>query len=109
MKVMSFEDFVEFMYSIRNYDDFYDFMDGITSDKDKQNLPKRVEIVKKLLDGENHHIIADDLGVGVATVTKGSKLLAKDYFKVLRKQISAEKNEVGQKGYFGKYGGRYVP
>jgi tryptophan synthase beta chain len=102
-----FREFVEFLYSIRGYDDFFDFMDGITSDKDKQNLPKRVRIVKKLLAGESHHAIAEDLGVGVATVTKGSKLVAKDYFKVFKEETSSKKGT--EDGYFSGYGGRYVP
>lgn len=108
MNDQKFKEFVEFVYSIRDYDYFADFMDGITSDKDKENLPKRVKIVKKLLAGENHHAIAEELGVGVATVTKGSKLVAQDYFKVLRTETGSKKQELG---YFGdqKYGGRYVP
>lgn len=104
-----FQGFVDLLYSIRGYDDFLDFMYGITSDKDKENLPKRVEIVKKLLSGENHHAIADDLGVGVATVTKGSKLLAKDYFKVLREEPVQTVSKKNESGYFGRHGGRYVP
>ncbi|HEX5797422.1 MAG TPA: tryptophan synthase subunit beta [Candidatus Saccharimonadales bacterium] len=104
-----FEKFVEFIYSIRGYEDFVDFMYGITSDKDKENLPKRIEIVKKLLDGENHHAIADELGVGVATVTKGSKLVGRGYFKVLRQDDDKPPRQQTENGYFGKYGGRYVP
>ena len=107
MNEVKFKKFVDYLFSVRDYDYFIDFMDGITSDKDKENLPKRVEIIKKLLAGENHHAIADELGVGVATVTKGSKLLGKDYFKVLRQNSSKKK----ESGFFGdkKYGGRYVP
>lgn len=105
-----FKDFVDFVYSIRGYDEFSDFLDGITSDTDKENLPKRVDIVKKLLAGEAQQKIAGELGVGVATVTKGSKLLSDGYFKALREEVSSKlpknKNETG---YFGQYGGRYVP
>lgn len=102
-----FKEFVDFVYSIRGYDDFLDFLDGITSDKDKENLPKRVQIVKKLLAGENQHAIAEELGVGVATVTKGSKLVARDYFRVLKKEKPSK--EAADCGYFNGYGGRYVP
>lgn len=111
MKDQKFRKFVEYVYSIRDYDYYSDFLDGITSDKDKENLPKRVEIVKRLLTGQNHHKIADDLGVGVATVTKGSKLVNQGYFKVLRQKPDAESLEKTETGYFGskKYGGRYVP
>lgn len=108
-KSKKFEKFVEYIYSIQDFDYFSDFLDGITSDKDKENLPKRVEIIKRLLNHENHHAIADDLGVGVATVTKGSKLLSKGYFKTLR--TSPKQDKSIETGYFGKknYGGRYVP
>lgn len=104
-----FDAFVDLVYSIRDFDLFEDFMYGITSDKDKENLPKRVEIVKKLLNKENQHKIAEDLGVGVATVTKGSKLLAKGKFKIFRKDAEELLKNQPKDGYFGKYGGRYVP
>lgn len=109
MKGKKFREFVEFVYSIRDYDYFSDFLYGITSDKDKENLPKRVEIVKRLLEGENHHAIAEELGVGVATVTKGSKLVSRNYFKVLKKKPLPKQKSGPQSGYFGEYGGRYVP
>lgn len=110
MNDQEFKDFVDFIYSIRGYEDFLDFMGGITSDKDKENLPKRVEIVKKLLAGENHHAIAEELGVGVATVTKGSKLVGSGYFKALGNGPAVKTVEKkADSGYFGRYGGRYVP
>jgi tryptophan synthase beta chain len=110
MKQNNFNDFVEFIYSIRDFDLFEDFMDAITSDKDKENLPKRVEVIKKLLSDESQHKIAGDLGVGVATVTKGSKLLAGGKFKIFRKEANTKAiKKQAENGYFGKYGGRYVP
>lgn len=104
-----FEDFVELIYSVRDFDLFSDFMHGITSDKDKENLPKRLEIIKKLINQESHHHIAQELGVGVATVTKGSKLLSRGQFKLLKNSAASNKPESADRGYFGKYGGRYVP
>jgi TrpR family trp operon transcriptional repressor len=56
---------------------------GLTTAKERQELVKRVEIIKRLIDGQPHHKIAADLGVGVATVTRGSKELAQGRFKVL--------------------------
>lgn len=107
MKDIEFKKLVDYLFSLRDYDYFADFMNGITSDKDKENLPKRVEIIRKLLAGENHHDIAEELGVGVATVTKGSKLLGQDYFRALRPNQTIKK----ESGFFGskQYGGRYVP
>lgn len=61
-----------------------DFLIGITTAKERNELSQRLEIIKRLLDGQPQHKIANDLGVGVATVTRGSKELADGYFKVLR-------------------------
>ena len=104
MNDVKFKKFVDYLYSVRDYDYFADFMRGITSDKDKQNLPKRVEIVKKLLAGENHHDIAEELGVGVATVTKGSKLVNQGYFKVRKTLVSSRIKDIGnwEQGILGR-------
>lgn len=63
-----------------------DFLIGITTAKERSELSQRLEIIKRLLDGQSQHKIAEDLGVGVATVTRGSKELSQGRFKVLRKQ-----------------------
>lgn len=63
-----------------------DFLVGITTPKERDELAKRLEVIKRLLDGQPQHKIADDLGVGVATVTRGSKELSDGRFKVLRKE-----------------------
>lgn len=108
MKDRGFDKFVNQIYSIRDYDLLEDFLYGITSDQDKEAIPNRVKIIRKLLKGEAQHKIAEELGVGVATVTKGSKLINQGYFKVFKtdKPKEIDKNE---SGYFGEYGGRYVP
>ena len=62
-----------------------DFLLGITTDKERGELVRRVEIIKRLISGEPQHKIANDLGVGIATVTRGSKELSKGRFKALRK------------------------
>ncbi|MDQ7021692.1 MAG: Trp family transcriptional regulator [Candidatus Dojkabacteria bacterium] len=43
--------------------------------KEMKEIPKRIDIVELILKGEKHHDIAKKLGVGVATVTRGSKAL----------------------------------
>lgn len=62
-----------------------DFLLGVTTHKERDELTQRVEIVKRLIAGEPQHKIASDLGVGIATVTRGSKELSQGRFKVLRK------------------------
>ncbi len=80
-----FNDFINLVRSIRDKELLEDFLIGVTTAKERQELPMRVEIIKRLLDSQPQAKIANDLGVGVATVTRGSKELADGYFKVLRK------------------------
>ncbi len=62
-----------------------DFLRGILTQKELEEIQLRLEIVKKLIKGEPQHKIAKELGVGVATVTRGSKELKLGRFKVLKK------------------------
>jgi TrpR family trp operon transcriptional repressor len=81
-----FHDFIDLTYSIRDKKVLEDFLFGVTTDKERAELIQRVEIVKRLVDGEPQQSIAANLGVGIATVTRGSKELSRGRFKVLRKQ-----------------------
>lgn len=49
------------------------FLDGLLTPTERQELTRRLQIVKQLKKGVAQHQIAEDLGVGVATVTRGSK------------------------------------
>jgi TrpR family trp operon transcriptional repressor len=82
----SFNDFIDLTYSIRDKKELEDFLFGVTTDKERAELTRRIEIVKRLVAGEPQQKIAADLGVGIATVTRGSKELSQGRFKVLRKQ-----------------------
>lgn len=81
-----FNDFIELTYSTRDKQLLADFLVGVTTDKERRELAQRLEIIKRLLAGEAQAKIASDLGVGIATVTRGSKELSQGRFKVLRKQ-----------------------
>ena len=82
----NFNDFIDLTYSIRDKKVLEDFLFGVTTDKERAELVQRVEIVKLRIAGEPQPKIASDLGVGIATVTRGSKELSQGRFKVLRKQ-----------------------
>jgi TrpR family trp operon transcriptional repressor len=45
---------------------------GLLTQKELEELPKRLEILKQLKKGTAQHEIAQKVGVGVATVTRGS-------------------------------------
>jgi len=82
-----FKDLVSLIYSIRDEQLLEDFLLGLTTEKERQELLQRVEIIKRLLAGQPQQQIARDLGVGVATVTRGSKELSAGRFRALKKQL----------------------
>lgn len=79
-----FSDFVQLVASITDPALLEDFLLSVTTDKERRELVQRIEIVRRLLAGEPQQKIADALGVGVATVTRGSKELQAGRFKVMR-------------------------
>ena len=79
-----FTDFIELTHSIHDKALLEDFLIGVTTDKERGELAQRVEIVKRLISGDPQQKIASDLGVGIATVTRGSKELSHGRFKALR-------------------------
>lgn len=81
-----FKDVIELIDSIGDKELLADFLVGITTNKERQELGQRLEIIKRLLAGEPQHKIARDLGVGIATVTRGSKELSAGRFKILRQK-----------------------
>jgi TrpR family transcriptional regulator, trp operon repressor len=65
----------------RDTQEMIDFLKGILTPKELEELSTRLEIVTMLKHGEPQHVIAKKLGVGVATVTRGSKELQQGRFK----------------------------
>ena len=57
------------------------FLEGILTPKELVEIPHRLEIVLKLKKGVPQHAIAGEMGIGVATVTRGSKELQRGKFK----------------------------
>lgn len=72
---------IQILLSLKTPVDLEDFLYGILTPKELLEIPKRLEIVKKLKQGIPQHEIANNLNVGVATVTRGSKEIQKGRFK----------------------------
>ncbi len=51
------------------------FLNDLLSPEELAVLPMRWQIIKRLNQGQPQHEIAKELGIGVATVTRGSKML----------------------------------
>lgn len=64
------------------------FLEALLTPKERNALPKRWEIIRRLYKGEKQWSIANDLKIGIGTVTRGSREL-KDknggFVKVLKK------------------------
>jgi TrpR family trp operon transcriptional repressor len=60
------------------------FLEGILTLKELEEIPTRLQIVKLLKQGVSQHEIAEQLGIGIATVTRGSKEIQKGNFKYVK-------------------------
>ena len=77
------DELIDLLLSIKNREEMKDFLLGILTPKELQEIPTRLQIVKMLKSGIAQHEIAGKLGVGIATVTRGSKELQLGRFKVV--------------------------
>lgn len=83
MNISYYNSLIEAFLSLKTKQDVKAFLDGLLTPKERKELPVRLQIVKMLKKGIPQHDIATKLGVGVATVTRGSKELAKGNFSLL--------------------------
>ncbi len=77
------DELVDLLLSIKRRDEMEDFLLGILSPKELQEIPNRLSIVKMLKRGFVQQEIAERLGVGIATVSRGSRELQKGRFKAV--------------------------
>lgn len=56
-------------------------LEGILTEKEIEEFAQRIEIVRFLKNGVGQHQVAEKLGVGVATVTRGAKEIKEGKFK----------------------------
>jgi len=77
------EKLIEAFLDRRNKKEMRDFLNGILTPKELDEIAVRLEIVKKLKSGYRQQSIAQELGTGVATVTRGSRELRKGRFRYI--------------------------
>lgn len=83
MNTTYYNSLIDAFLSLKTKKDAREFLDGILTPKEKEELAIRLQIVKMLKKGIPQHEIASKLGVGIATVTRGSKEIAKGNFSLL--------------------------
>ena len=71
------DELLESLLAVTSKEEMESFLKGILTPQELSDLPKRLEIFKMLKAGIPQHEIAKKLGVGVATVTRGSHELGR--------------------------------
>lgn len=64
----------------KNYDDLIPLLMGVLTKQERVMLLNRLLIIKQLKAGVSHHMVSKKLKVGIATVTRGSRVLHKGKF-----------------------------
>lgn len=82
-----FSNFIDLVVRLKSRKDIEDFLVGITTDNERREFAQRIEIVKQLLAGIPQKQIAKQLGVGIGTVTRGSKEIKAGRFKYMSKDV----------------------
>ena len=75
------EELIKTLLQMDTQEKMQDFLEGILTPKELDEIATRLQIVKMLKEKIPQHQIAEELGLGVATVTRGSKELQKGRFK----------------------------
>jgi TrpR family trp operon transcriptional repressor len=78
-----FDDLVITLLSMKNKEEMTNLLEGILTPKELLEVPMRLQIVRMLQKGIPQHQIAKELGIGIATVTRGSKEIQKGNFKYI--------------------------
>lgn len=80
MKPSYFKELINVFTSISSSKEMENFLYGILTPQELEEISVRLQIVKMLKKRIPQHDIAEKLGIGVATVTRGSKEIAKGRF-----------------------------
>jgi TrpR family trp operon transcriptional repressor len=83
-KTKYLDNFLNEVLVLEDKHELLEFLKGILTPKELEEIPNRLEIIRLLKQGLPQHQIAEKLGVGVATVTRGSKEIQKGRFKQVK-------------------------
>lgn len=78
------DELVEGVWRLKSKKEVVDFLKGILTPKELEQIKKRLQIVKMLKKGVPQREIAEELDVGIATVTRGSREIRKGRFKYIK-------------------------
>lgn len=75
-----FNELIQEFMKIKDRRIMENFLSGLLTQSELKEIPMRVQIVKKLKNSIPQQKIAEELGVGIATVTRGSNEIKKGRF-----------------------------
>lgn len=81
MNTRHFNELINHLVGLKKPEEMKDFIRGILTPKELEEVTNRLQIVKMLKAGIPQKLIAEKLGVGIATVTRGSKEVQAKRFK----------------------------
>lgn len=73
----------EVLHAMKNETEIEEFLEAILTPKELVEIPKRLQIIKLLKKGVPQREITEQLGVGIATVTRGSIAIKSKGFREL--------------------------
>ena len=79
-----YKEFVEVLGSMKSKEKLEDFLEGILTPAELTQIVKRLQIVKKLKKDVVQRAIAEELEVGLATVTRGAREIRNGRFKYIK-------------------------
>ena len=77
------DNLLELIISLRSKRELFGFLESILTPSELEQLPIRLEIVKRLKRGTPQREIAEKLGVGIATVTRGAREIQNNRFTMI--------------------------
>lgn len=81
MPKSNFQQLVQVLLECKSEKDLENLLKGLLTPQEIEEIPTRLQIVKMLKKGIRQREIANKLGVGIATVTRGSREIKRGYFK----------------------------
>lgn len=84
MKNKSLDELLSVILACKDKKELTNLLEGILTPKELEEIPTRLQIVKMLKKGIPQHSIAEKLGIGVATVTRGSKEIQRGNFSSVK-------------------------
>lgn len=81
IKSNNLDELIEYLLMIDTKREMENFLHGLFTERELEEIPQRIQIVKMLKKGMPQREIAEELGIGVATVTRGSTEIKKGRFR----------------------------